>query len=139
VAGAEAPTARLLVEEAVRAAEAPTSAAGVSASAAAATTGAVVTPPEPSRKRKRGFSSLREVAFFPSAPNFEGLELSFMFCIRRVALTVPALAPAKALRSDASVPTRRRSSRAPRTAKSAVATSEPPRGVGAEYGPDTNQ
>jgi hypothetical protein len=47
------------VEEAMCAAEAPTSAAGVSAIAVAATTGAVVTHPEPSRKRKRGFSSLR--------------------------------------------------------------------------------
>jgi hypothetical protein len=59
VAGAKAPTARRSVEEAVHAAEASASAAGVSASAAAVvTTGAVVTPPEPSRKRKRGFSSL---------------------------------------------------------------------------------
>jgi hypothetical protein len=56
------------------------------------------------------------------------------FCVRRVAPTVPALAPTKALRSDASVPTRRRSSRAPRAAESAAASSEPPRGAAAVAG-----
>jgi hypothetical protein len=46
-----------------------------------------------------------------------------------VAPTVPALVPAKALRSDASIPTRRRSLRAPRVAGSVVATTEPLRGT----------
>jgi hypothetical protein len=52
-------TAGPSVEEAAHTAEAPVSAAGVSASAAVAVTGAAVAPPEPSRKWKRGFSSLR--------------------------------------------------------------------------------
>jgi hypothetical protein len=47
------------VEELARAAEAPASATGESPSAAAVMTGVVVAPPEPSRKRKQGFSSLR--------------------------------------------------------------------------------
>jgi hypothetical protein len=42
---------------------------------------------------------------------------------------MPALAPAKVLRSDAFVPTRRHSSRVLRAAESATATSEPPRGT----------
>jgi hypothetical protein len=50
-------------------------------------------------------------------------------CVRRVAPTIPALAPAKALKSDASVPTRRLSSRASRAAESAAVTDEPPRGT----------
>jgi hypothetical protein len=47
----------------------------------------------------------------------------------------PRLAPAKALRSDASMPTRRRSSRAPRAAGSAAATGEPPHGTAVAMGP----
>jgi hypothetical protein len=58
-----------------------------------------------------------------------GWSLALYFSVRRVVLPVPALAPAKALRLDASVPTRRRSSRAPRAAGSAATTSERPRGV----------
>jgi hypothetical protein len=50
--GVEAPAAGRSVEEVARA-------AGASESAAAAMTGAVAAPPEPSRKRKRGFSSSR--------------------------------------------------------------------------------
>jgi hypothetical protein len=46
-----------------------------------------------------------------------------------VAPTIPALAPAKALWSYASVPTRRRSSRAPRAAGSAATTGKPIRSV----------
>jgi hypothetical protein len=58
-AGAEAPAAERSVKEAARTAEALASAAGASASAAATATGTVGAPPEPSRKRKCGFSSLR--------------------------------------------------------------------------------
>jgi hypothetical protein len=50
--GAGVPAARRSVEEAARAAGAP-------ASTEAATMGATAVPPEPSRKRKRGFSTLR--------------------------------------------------------------------------------
>jgi hypothetical protein len=56
------------------------------------------------------------------------------FFVRRVAPIVPALAPAKALRSDASVLTRRRSSRAPWAVGSAAATSEPPHGTAVTTG-----
>jgi hypothetical protein len=59
VAGAEAPAAGQSAEEAAHTAEAPASAAGASWSATGVVTGAVRAPPEPSRKRKRGFSSLR--------------------------------------------------------------------------------
>jgi hypothetical protein len=64
---------------------------------------------------------------------FEGLEPnSSCFCVCRVAPTVPPLTPAKALRSDASVPTRRRSSRASRvTGSTTAATGEPPRSAAA--------
>jgi hypothetical protein len=71
-AGVEALAAGRSVEEAARVAKAPASATTVA-------TGAVEAPPEPSRKRKRGFSSLRYGAFSPGAHDFEGLELSFMF------------------------------------------------------------
>jgi hypothetical protein len=48
------------VEEAVRTIVASASVAGASASVAAAvTTDVTAVPPEPSKKRKRGFSSLR--------------------------------------------------------------------------------
>jgi hypothetical protein len=50
--GVETPAAWRSVEEAARIAGAPSS-------TAAATAGAVAAPLEPSRKRKRGFSSLR--------------------------------------------------------------------------------
>jgi hypothetical protein len=53
------PATRRSVEEAARTVEAPMSIAGASTSAAAAATGVVGAPPEPSRKRKRGFSGLR--------------------------------------------------------------------------------
>jgi hypothetical protein len=59
MAGAGAPAAGRSVEGAARAAEVTTSDAGGSGSAAAATTGATAALAEPSRKRKRGFSSLR--------------------------------------------------------------------------------
>jgi hypothetical protein len=52
VAGAEAPATGLSVEEPASAAEAP-------ASATVAPAGAIAAPPEPSRKRKWGFSNLR--------------------------------------------------------------------------------
>jgi hypothetical protein len=47
------------MEEAARAAEAPARIAEASGSAVVVTTGATVAPAEPSRKRKRGFSTLR--------------------------------------------------------------------------------
>jgi hypothetical protein len=53
----------------------------------------------------------------------------------RVTPIVPALEPAKALRSDTSVPTRRRSLRAPRAAESVAATGEPPCGAAVATGP----
>jgi hypothetical protein len=55
----EAPAARRSVEEAARTAEVLASATGASASAAVAAIGTATAPPELSRKRKRGFSSLR--------------------------------------------------------------------------------
>jgi hypothetical protein len=51
-----------------------------------------------------------------------------------VAPTIPTLAPSKALRSDASVPTRRRLSRAPQAAGSAAAITKPPRGTAVAVG-----
>jgi hypothetical protein len=51
-----------------------------------------------------------------------GGDLTVCSCLRRVVPTVPPLAPAKVLRADASIPTQRRSSRAPRAGSSAVAT-----------------
>jgi hypothetical protein len=47
------------MEEAPRAAEVPTRAAEASGSAVAVTAAATAAPVEPSRKRKRGFSTLR--------------------------------------------------------------------------------
>jgi hypothetical protein len=67
------------VEEVARTAKAPASAVGAPAGAAAAATGAVGAPPEPLRKRKLGFSSLRQATFPSGAPDFEGLELNFVF------------------------------------------------------------
>jgi hypothetical protein len=57
-AGAEPPTARLLVEVPAGTTEAPTGAAEV--------------PPQPSRKRKRGFSNLRSVALLHARLQFRG-------------------------------------------------------------------
>jgi hypothetical protein len=54
----EAPTAGRSVEEAARAAEVPVRAAEASGSTAVATAVASTTPIEPSRKMKRGFSTL---------------------------------------------------------------------------------
>jgi hypothetical protein len=48
--------------------------------------------------------------------------LTVCFHFRKVVPTVPPLAPAKVLRADASVPTRRRTSRAPRAGASTAAT-----------------
>jgi hypothetical protein len=58
-AGAEAPTIGQSVEGTACATEAPTRTAEVSGSATVATTAATTAPVEPSRKRKRGFSTLR--------------------------------------------------------------------------------
>jgi hypothetical protein len=54
-----APAAGRLAEEVARTTKAPVSATGAPASAVAAATGAVGAPPEPTRKRKRGFPSSR--------------------------------------------------------------------------------
>jgi hypothetical protein len=59
VVGAEAPAAGRSVKEAARVAEVPARATEASGSAAAVTTGATTVPAEPSRKWKRGFSTLR--------------------------------------------------------------------------------
>jgi hypothetical protein len=53
------PAAGRSAEEAARPVEVPASATGASVSTAAAATDVVEAPPEPLRKRKRGFSSLR--------------------------------------------------------------------------------
>jgi hypothetical protein len=61
----------------------------------------------------------------PDVPVSRGWSSVSCLCVHRVALTVLALAPAKALKLDASVPMRRRSSRVPRAAGSAATTGEP--------------
>jgi hypothetical protein len=99
------------------------------ASATAASAGTTAALPEPSRKRKRGFSNLRSAALPPCALDFEGLVLILVFSRSQGDVDRPALAPAKALRSEALVPTRWRSSRAPRAAGSATTTCEPSRGT----------
>jgi hypothetical protein len=71
----------------------------------------------------------------PRCSDFEGWSSVSCLCVRRVVPTVPALAPTKALRSDASVPMRRRSSRAPRVAGSAATMGEPPRRAVVATGP----
>jgi hypothetical protein len=55
--------------------------------------------------------------------------------VRRVTPIVPALAPAKVLRSGAPTTTRRRSARVPRTATGVAATSEPSRDTAVAIGP----
>jgi hypothetical protein len=59
VVGAEAPATGRSVEETARAAEAPVRAAEASRSVVATVTGAIAASARPSRKRKRGFSTLR--------------------------------------------------------------------------------
>jgi hypothetical protein len=61
--------------------------------------------------------------------------LTLVFLVHRVAPTVPALAPAKVLRSETVVPTRRCTSRAPQAAASAAATGELLRGTIVATGP----
>jgi hypothetical protein len=78
-------------------------------------------------KRKWGFSSLRWAALPPCVFDLEGLMLTLVFPVRRVTPTVPALALAKWLKSEAFVPTRRCSARVPQAAVSATVTGEPPR------------
>jgi hypothetical protein len=58
-AGAGAPFARRSMIEAARAAEVPARTAEASGGAAVATSATPTAPVEPSRKRKRGFSTLR--------------------------------------------------------------------------------
>jgi hypothetical protein len=126
-AGAEASAAGRSVEEAALTTEAPTSAAGALASAAVAVIGAAAAPPEPSRMRKWGFSSLRWVAFSPGIPDFEGQELNLAFSstgwrrpslpsrlLRRLGRTCPC--PRGGARREHS-----------RSAGSAMVKTEPPR------------
>jgi hypothetical protein len=63
----EAPTAGLIVEAPVGATEAPAGAAEV--------------PPQPSRKRKRGFSNLGEQRLFSRPFDFEGQSLPLSFSL----------------------------------------------------------
>jgi hypothetical protein len=65
VVGAEAPSTGPSLEE-------PASTAEALASATVAPAGATAASPEPSRKRKRSFSNLRQVVFPPCALGFEG-------------------------------------------------------------------
>jgi hypothetical protein len=76
-------------------------------------------------KRKWGFSSLRWAALPPCVFDLERLMLTLVFPVRKVTPNIPALALAKVLKSEAFVPTRRSSPRAPPV--SATATGEPPR------------
>jgi hypothetical protein len=135
VAGAEAPTTRTSVEGSASVVEALASTAEVPASAMAAPAGTTAAPPEPSRKRKRGFSNLRSAVLPARALNFKGRCSPSCFLVRRVMLLIPALAPAKALRSGAPVTTRRYSLRAPRATASAVTTGKPPRDTVVATGP----
>jgi hypothetical protein len=66
---------------------------------------------------------------FRGVPVSRGRSLVSYLCIHGVTSTIPALALAKALRSDASVPTRRRSSRATWVTGSAAAVTELPHGA----------
>jgi hypothetical protein len=59
--------------------------------------------------------------------------------IHRVTLIVPALAPAKALRSGAPVTTRQRSLRAPRATASTAVMSEPSRDTAVATGPQQEE
>jgi hypothetical protein len=94
---------------------------------------------------------------FSGRPFSRGVSLIFLISFSLGGADRPPLALTKVLRADASIPTRRRSSRAPRvTGSVATATSKAPRStaaavesqqvavattvvVGAECGPDTNQ
>jgi hypothetical protein len=67
------------------------------------------------------------------------LILVFFFFVRRVTSIVPALAPAKALRSGAPVMTRQRSLRAPLAAASTAVTGEPPRDTAVALGPQQEE
>jgi hypothetical protein len=104
--------------------EAPARAVEVAGGAAAAAPAAPTTSAGTSRKRKRAFSSLRKGVALRGVACPTGGDVILCFCVCRVTPTVPPLALAKVLRTDASVPTRRRSSRATRAAAvTAVAAS----------------
>jgi hypothetical protein len=125
-AGAEVPATRQSTTEAARAAEAPVRASGAFARAVEMAGGAAPAAPATSagtsRKRKRAFSSSRLGIIFRgvACPMGENLTVCLHFC--RAVPTVPPLAPAKVLREDGSIPTRRCSSRAPRAGPSEAAT-----------------
>jgi hypothetical protein len=154
-AGAKAPATRQSTTKAARAAEAPayaseaparvaeapvhavkpTRAVEVAEGAAAAAPATPTTSAGTSKKRKWAFSSLRYGVTIRgvTCPTSGGLTIRVH--VRRVAPTVPPLAPAKVLRADAFVPTRRRSLRAPRAGASpAVMVSEASRGAGEAFG-----
>jgi hypothetical protein len=78
--------------------------------------------PQPSRKRKRGFSSLRWVVFLLARPRFRdtAAHTSLSFVVR-VSPAVPDLAPIKVLKLRTSLASGRRSERAPRAVASVAA------------------
>jgi hypothetical protein len=111
-AGAGAPAAREPAREATRATTAPARAAEMAGGEAVATPAEAAAPAEPPEEEETR-------VFHPEVGNCSPIAVSFRsaraslsrLCVRRVAPTMHALAPAKVLRSDAVVPTKRRSSR----------------------------
>jgi hypothetical protein len=134
----QAPASGRLVGEAACAAEAPASAAEAPASAMTecydGDDGCHGGASRTLEEEEAGLLQFEVSSSLPTCPCFRGWSSTLCFFVHRVAPTVPTLAPAKALRSDASVPTRRHSSRAPRAAGSAAAMVEPPRGTAVATG-----
>jgi hypothetical protein len=97
------------------------------AGAAKAPAGAIEAPPALKEEKAR-ILQLEVSRISPRVPlTARGGRLLFCFLVDRVMSTVPALTPAKAIRSGTPVTTRRRSERAPWTVASAAATGEPSR------------
>jgi hypothetical protein len=110
MAGAEAPAAGSLVEVPAGTAEAPE--------------GATEVPPA-LEEEEAGFLQLEVTSISPRTPLISrGCHVLFCFLVDRVTPIVPALAPAKALRSGAPATTGRRSARVLLTAASAAETGE---------------
>jgi hypothetical protein len=108
VAGAEAPSIGPSEEAPAGAAEAPA--------------GAMEVPPA-LKEEEAGFLQLEVSSISPRTPLISrGCRLLFCFLVDRVTPIVPALAPAKALRSGAPATTGRRLARVLRIAASATAT-----------------
>jgi hypothetical protein len=83
-------------------------------------------------EEEAGFLQLEVSNISPCTPLISrDCHLPFCFLVDTVTLIVPALAPAKALRSGAPAMTRRRSARVPQIAASAAATGEPSRDTAA--------